>query len=97
MLQEINNLRLRVGLESERSLNQDERERALKKLRSGKDINLVRPTRDLGLPSEAVFNLSRGVRKTIKGDETSQRLMKKREERQEGPAVVREPVAENPP
>ena len=76
MLQEVNNLRLRIHTESERPLDVHERARALARLRSGKDINLQKPTNDLGLPSGAAFNLARGGRKTIKGDETSQRLSK---------------------
>ncbi len=84
MLQEVNNLKLRVGFEPERTLNDDERERALKRLRSGKDINLERPTRrELGLASEAKFNLARGGRKAIKGDETSARLMTAKKEKGE--------------
>ena len=58
MLQEVNNLRVRVGLEPERPLDERERQRALRRLRDGKDIALrkgkdneeVKPTRDLGLP-----------------------------------------------
>ena len=40
MLQEVNNLKISVGLEPERRLDEGERERALKRLRSGKDIKL---------------------------------------------------------
>lgn len=84
MLQEVNNLKLRVGFEPERPLNNDERARALKRLRSGKDINLERPTRrELGLESDAEFNLARGGRKIIKGDETSARLMVAKKEKGE--------------
>ena len=79
MLQELNNLRLRVDRGEERPLNDQERARALARLRSGKDINLEKPTRKLGLPSGAAFNLSRGGRKTVKGDETAARLIKKKE------------------
>ena len=76
MLQEVNNLKLRVGFDPERALSDDQRTRALKRLRSGKPINLKRPTRrELGLDSEAEFNLARGGRKTVKEDETSARLM----------------------
>lgn len=74
MLQEVNNLRVRVGIEPERPLQDGERERAMLRLRSGKDINLSKPTRDLKLPSGAIFNLSRGGRKTVEGDQTSKRL-----------------------
>ncbi len=85
MLQEVNNLRVQVGLEPERPLHEEERERVLQRLRSGKDIALLRgrnneevpPTRDLKLPSNAVFNLAAGGRKAIKGDETTAKLMKK--------------------
>ena len=76
MFQEVNNLRIRVGSDPERPLDQHERERLLKRLRSGKDLNLQKPTRDLGLPSGAAFNLAAGGRKTVKGDETTSRLMK---------------------
>lgn len=84
MLQEVNNLRIRVGAEPERRLCQGERERAMRRLRSGSDIKLsegrdnkpAKPTRDLGLPSGAVFNLAAGGRKSVKGDETAVRLAK---------------------
>ena len=85
MLLEVNNLRVQVGLEPERPLDEDERERILQRLRSGKDVALRKgrdneaaaPTRDLKLPSNAVFNLAAGGRKAIKGDETTAKLMKK--------------------
>ncbi len=85
MLLEINNLKVRIGLDSERPLDADERARALERLRSGKDIALRKgknnqaatPTQDLGLPSGAVFNLGRGGRKAIEGDKTTSRLMKR--------------------
>ena len=74
MLQEVNNLKILVGADPERPLDADERKRAIKRLRSGKDINLKKkPTRDLGLPSESKFNLL-----TIKGDQTAVRLMKEK-------------------
>ena len=79
MLQEVNNLRIRIGIEPERRLNADERPRALQRLRSGKDINLAKPTRDLKLPSQTAFNLSRGGRSIVKRDETSDRLVSKKE------------------
>ena len=87
MLQEVNNLRVRVGLEPERPLDERERQRALRRLRDGKDIALrkgkdneaVRPTRDLRLPSGAVFNLGRGGRRSVEGDKTSVRLTTKKE------------------
>ena len=78
MLQEVNNLKVLVGADPERPLDADERKRAIKRLQSGKDINLQKPTGDLGLPSGSKFNLSRGGRKTIKGDETAVRLMKEK-------------------
>ena len=74
MLQEVANLRIQIGSEPERPLNEQEKERALKRLRSGANIDLQRPTRDLGLPPGAIFNLARGGRKNIKGDETTARL-----------------------
>ncbi len=84
ILQEVNNLRVSVDLEPERRLCEDERARAVERLRSGKDIKLsegrdnkpAKPTRDLRLPTGAVFNLAAGGRKAIKGDETAPRLMK---------------------
>ena len=79
MLQEVNNLRLRIDSEPERPLDDHERAHTLARLRSGKDINLERPTKDLGLPAGTTFNLSRGGRKTIKGDETATRLIRKKE------------------
>ena len=84
MLQEVNNLKLNEGMEPERYPAPGERERVLKRLRSGRDIKLsegrddrpAKPTRDLGLSSGAVFNLAAGGRKSIKGDETAPRLAK---------------------
>lgn len=76
MLQEVSNLRVRAGAEPERPLNDAERERALSRLRSGKDIDLQKPTRDLGLPSGAAFNLSAGGRKKLQGDQATARLAK---------------------
>ena len=84
MLQEVNNLRVRVGIEPERQLNKEQWEKAMRRLRSGSDIKLsegrdnspAKPTRDLGLPSGTVFNLAAGGRKAIKGDETAARLAK---------------------
>ena len=84
MLQEVNNLRIRVGIDPERRLNEDERERALQRLRSGRPINLEKPTRkELGLDSDAKFNLAAGGRKILKGDETSARLTVKKEKGEE--------------
>ncbi len=74
MLQEVNNLKVRVGAEPERFLTPDERARAMKMLRSGKDIKLNSPSKDLGLPSGAQFNLAAGGRASIKGDETTAKL-----------------------
>jgi len=79
LLQEVNNLRIRVGIDPERRLNADERARALERLRSGKDIHLAKPTRDLKLPSQTAFNLSRGGRSIVKRDETTDRLTSKKE------------------
>ena len=79
MLQEINNLKLRVDIGPERPLNKGEREAALRRLRSGRNIDLKKPTRDLGLSSGTSFNLAAGGRKTVKGDEISARLIKKKE------------------
>lgn len=73
MLQELANLKLYVGSEPERPLNEGEMERMLKRLRSGGDINLKRPVKSLRLP-EANFNLSAGLRTTLKGDETTAKL-----------------------
>ena len=76
LLQEVNNLRLQID-NTERPLDELERACALKRLRSGKDIDLKRPTKDLGLPSSVEFNLARGGRSKVKGDETTAKLMKK--------------------
>ena len=75
MLLEVNNLKIGVGIEPERFLKPEERERAMRRLRSGSDIKLsegkdnkpAKPTRDLGLPSGAVFNLAAGGRKSDQG------------------------------
>ena len=83
MLQEVNNLKVRVGIEPERRLCEGERENALKRLRSGRDVNLSKPTKDVGLSSDAKFNLAAGGRKILKGDETSARLMKRRKSKEE--------------
>ena len=74
ILQEINNLRLQIGSEPERSLNKEERSKFLKRLRSGKDIDFRKPTRDLRLPPRTTFNLARGERSKLKGDETTAQL-----------------------
>ena len=73
IFQEVNNLRIQDGVE-DRALNDGERERALKRLRSGGDINLEKPVNALGLPWGAKFNLAAGGRKLIKGDETAVKL-----------------------
>ena len=91
MLQEVNNLKIRVGVDPERPLDEQERERALARLRSGKDIKLcegkdnkpVKPTRDLGLPSGTIFNLASGGRKKVEGDATTARLMKRKKGKNE--------------
>lgn len=77
MLQEVNNLRVQVGTGPERPLDSAERSRVLERLRSGRDLDLKRPTRDIGLPAGAVFNLSRGGRRKVKGDESAARMMKR--------------------
>ena len=76
ILQDLNNLRLRLGRGPAQPLTSDQRDRALRRLRSGLDINLDKPTRDLGWPSAAVANLSAGgFRDRIEGDRTAKRLM----------------------
>ena len=77
MFQELANLKLQVGTEKERRLNDGERCRALRRLQSGSNINLKKPVKALHLPSGASFNLVRGVRTNIKGDETAAKLAKK--------------------
>ena len=82
MLQEVANLKVQIGTEPERFLDDDERERAMRQLRSGKDITIskgkdnkpVKPPRNFRMPSDAVFNLAAGGRKAIKGDETTAKL-----------------------
>lgn len=74
MLQGLANLRLYVGPEPERSLNEGEMERMLKRLRSGSDIDLKRPVKSLRLPRDASFNLAAGIRTILKGDETTAKL-----------------------
>ena len=46
-------------------------------LSKGKNNTAANPTRDLGLPSGATFNLAAGGRKAIKGDETAAKLAAK--------------------
>ena len=78
MLHEVNNLRLWVGSGPDRPLDDDEKSRVMKRLRSGLDLNLQKPPmRALGLPSGVTFNLSRGGRTKIDGDQTTARLKKK--------------------
>ena len=77
ILTEVNNLRLRVGSGPDCPLDGDERSRAVDRLRSGLDIDLNKPTRDLGLPCGVQFNLSRGGRAKIEGDQTAKRLKHK--------------------
>ncbi len=74
LLQEVNNLRLSVGAEPERPLNEQERERVLQHLRSGKEIKLSDPSKSLKLPQGAVFNLAAAGRKSIEGDATTAKL-----------------------
>ncbi len=50
--------------------------RALERLREGKDIDLKKPTKDLGLPPGVSFNLARGGRKKLQGDQATARLTK---------------------
>ena len=96
MLQELNNLKVRVGIEPERLLDADERARALQRLRSGMDIKIsigkedkaAKPTGDLGLPSGAAFNLARGGRNAIKGDETAARLTKRGKRKKRPPQAM---------
>ena len=73
MLQEVNNLKIQVGTE-DRALNPGERERALRRLRSGSNIDLERPVKALELQPGAKFNLAAGGRKAVKGDETAAKL-----------------------
>ena len=75
ILQEVNNIRVRVGSQPERCLDEREREAALERLRSGKDIDFNKLTGDLKkLLPEADFNLAQGGRKKIEGDKTTAKL-----------------------
>ena len=76
ILQEVNNLRVRVGSEPERPLEEQVREKALARLQSGKNIDFKKLTGDLKklLPPGATFNLSGGGREKIAGDETVAKL-----------------------
>ena len=76
ILQEVNNLRLQDGFKPERPLDGQERSRFLDRLRSGKPIDLEKPLKGLGLPPGATFNLARGGRKKLKGDEVTAKLSK---------------------
>ena len=81
MLQEVNNLKVQISSEPERSLNQEEREGILQRLRSGLDFAFERPNTGLkssqSLPSDVRFNLARGGRKKIQCDEVTRLLKKK--------------------
>ena len=74
ILQEVNNLRIRMRAEPERPLDDAERARVLQRLREGKDIDLQKPLKSLRL--DGSFNLSRGGRKKLQGDQTTARLAK---------------------
>ncbi len=74
ILQEFNNLRIRVGIEPERPLNDAERSRVLQRLREGKEVDLQKPPK--GLRLDGSLNLSRGGRKKLQGDQTTVRLAK---------------------
>ena len=74
MLQEVANLRLHVGTEPDRPLNDGEKVRLLKRLRSGSNLDLKKPVKALMLPSGCEFNLETGTRTIVKGDETAARL-----------------------
>lgn len=83
ILQDVNNLRVTVGTDPERDLSESERERVLKRLRSGMDVKLTekdgKPVlRHVGLrmPTGAAFNLAIGGRAKIAGDETAAKLGK---------------------
>ena len=83
ILQDVNNLRVTVGTDPERGLSESERERVLKRLRSGMDVKLTekdgKPVlRHVGLrmPAGAAFNLAIGGRAKIAGDETAAKLGK---------------------
>ncbi len=88
ILQEVNNLRLRNGFEPERPLNEQERSNVLDRLWSGKDIDLQKPIKSLGLPPGSTFNLASGGRKSVKGDETAVRLMKRKKGKGEKKALT---------
>ena len=81
MLQEVNNLKVHISSEPERSLNQEEREGILQRLRSGLDFAFERPNTGFkssqSLPSDVSFNLARGGRKKIQCDEVTRLLKKK--------------------
>ena len=83
ILQDVNNLRVTVGTEPERDLEESEREGVLKRLRSGMDVKLTekdgKPVlKHVGLrmPTGAAFNLAGGGRAKIAGDETAAKLGK---------------------
>ena len=80
ILQEVNNLRVQIGSEQDRPLNEVERERVLQRLRSGQNINFANPNTGLRLDSwnaGVSFNLAYDGRKKIQRDETTARLSKK--------------------
>lgn len=83
ILQDVNNLRVTVGTDPERKLDESERERVLNRLRSGRDVKLTekdgKPVLKhvgLRLPTGAALNLSAGGRAKIAGDETAAKLGK---------------------
>ncbi|MCY4579951.1 MAG: type II CRISPR RNA-guided endonuclease Cas9 [Chloroflexi bacterium] len=81
MLQELANLTLHVGAESERRLSDKQRACTLERLQAGDDLNLdadkhKRIKNTLGFPSDTNFNLVAGIRTILKGDETTAKLRK---------------------
>ena len=81
IFQEVNNLRVQISSEPERSLSEEERKGILQRLRSGLDFNFDKPNTGLKswqtIPSGANFNLARGGRKKIQGDTTTRLLKRK--------------------
>ena len=74
--QDVGNVRV-VGLDGERPLTRDERDRLVRKLVAVGKMPFGSVIKHLNLPEEAHINLGRGGREEMKGDETAALLRKK--------------------
>lgn len=76
--QELNNLAIEMPGAPARFLDRAERDRLVEKLLSQKELKFDAVRKLLGLPPDAQFNLERGERDKLKGDETAAALSNKK-------------------